>query len=372
MQHFVKIGIIGCGWIIEHAYLPVLIQESRGKIVALFDPNGKRLKELENKWGITKTYDNLKDFFESEVEAVIIATPNSTHFYYTLEALKCGIHVLCEKPVAFHFNEIRQIMQASKENDAIYVPGFVNRWREDIQSLCQTTNKGKIGKIEKMEAGWLRKTGVPRPGTWFTSRRLAGGGVLMDLGPHIVDICLLCLGEREPVSYELTSSICNSEKIKSLGGASWFHRNDPQEFNIDVEDSAIVDVGFKDNITLNIKLSWCAPVKGDCTYFRLYGTHGEIQLRTLFGFSNNRLWEKDVLEVTENGVKTRTILNEDKNSAKEAFAKMIANFIESILNHKAEFIDVKDAGKTVSLIENLYKVENRNSLKVEENILEEF
>lgn len=371
MEHFVKIGIIGCGWIAGNAHLPAIMQEKRGKVIALYDSNIERARELGIKWKIDKTYDDLQAFWDSGVEAVIIASPNDTHVHYTIEALKRGIHVLCEKPVAFHASDIEKIKQVSKEHNTLYIPGFVNRWREDVQKLYQMIQEKRIGKIEKMEAGWLRKAGVPRPGTWFTNRELAGGGVLTDLGSHIVDICLLCLGNRKPVSYELTSSLCNGERIEKEGGASWFQREETQKLVMDVEDSVIAGIKFEDDVSLQIKLSWLAPVKADCTYFRVYGEEGTIELKTLFGFSNERLWEKDVLEVIKNGVKTRMILNEDKGSAKRAFESMTRYFIDSILTHRTEFTNMEDAMKTVSAIEKLYQVENRD-LKREELLQEEF
>lgn len=360
MKNFIRIGIIGCGWIAENAHIPALMQESRCRLTALFDSDGARAEGMGKKWGIDSTFNNLEKFFKSGVEAVIIATPNGTHVHYTLEALKRGIHVLCEKPVAFHTNEMQQIMQVSKECNAIYIPGFVNRWREDIQNVYQIIQEKGIGKIQRMEAGWLRRAGVPRPGTWFTNRELAGGGVLVDLGSHIVDICLLLLGEREPVSYEMESSLCSMEKIKSIGEAGWFEREDARAFHVDVEDSVTASVGFQDDTKLRLKLSWLAPVKADCTYFRIYGTQGELRLQTLFGFSNDRLWENDVLEITQNGVKTKKIFNQDRKSAGNAFKKMLGYFVDSVLTHSTNFTDIRDAEKTVSLIENLYLVENRN------------
>lgn len=368
----VRFGVIGCGWIVDFAHIPALTQISNGKLSALFDVDIERAKELGSKWGVMNVYNDLEQFFSSEIEAVIIATPNSSHVYYTIEALKRGIHVLCEKPVAFHADEVEEIMETAKTHNAIYIPGFVNRWREDIQKVYKEIQAGTIGKIQKVEAGWLRRIGVPRPGTWFTNRKYAGGGVLTDLGSHVMDICLFFLGEQEAVSYELVSSICNSEKIQKVGGANWFQRNDAAEFSMDVEDTIIADVRFKNNISLQVKISWLAPVEGDCTYFRIYGTDGNMQLKTLFGFSNDRLWENDVLEITNKETKKEYILNEDRTSAKNAFVEMLRYFTESILTQETNFTNGNDAKRTVSLIENLYQVEQVNAKRIEDEIQEVF
>lgn len=369
MEGIVNIGIIGCGWITEYAHVPALVKESRCRVVSLFDSDYRKVEKLGKKWGIPNTYNDLRHFLNSGVDAVIIATPNAFHVKYTMEALKKGIHVLCEKPVAFHVEEIKQIRQILQAGNVVYVPGFVNRWREDIQKFYQIIREEQVGKIVRMEAGWLRKAGVPRPGTWFTNRELAGGGVLTDLGSHIADICLFCLGNREPVSYKLESAICDDEQIKKTGGADWFLKKDTSLFDMDVEDSIIADVMFKDDVELQMRLSWLAPIEADCTYFKIYGTQGEILLKTLFGFSTQRLWEKDILEITGNGVKTELIFNEESNSARHAFEKMISYFAEAVINRKAGFTDIMDAQRTVSLIENLYMNENRGALKNKDNIV---
>lgn len=363
MEGIVKVGIIGCGWITEYAHIPALVKERMCRVVSLFDSDYEKAEKLGKKWEIPNTYNDLYEFLDSGIEAVIIATPNAFHVKYTVASLKRGIHVLCEKPVAFHMEEIEQIRQVLHAEDVVYVPGFVNRWREDIQKLYQIISEERVGKIVKMEAGWLRKAGVPRPGTWFTNRALAGGGVLTDLGSHVADICLFCLGNREPVSYKLVSAVCDNEEIKKTGGADWFLKKDAGLFDMNVEDSIIANVLFQDDVELEIRLSWLAPVEADCTYFKICGTQGEILLRTLFGFSTQRLWEKDILECTQNGVKTEMIFNEDRSSAQHAFEEMISYFIKAVANHKAGFTNITDAGRTVSLIENLYMKENRGALR---------
>ena len=146
-------------------------------------------------------------------------------------------------------------------------------------------------------------------------------------------------------------------------------KKDTSLFDMDVEDSIIADVMFKDDVELQMRLSWLAPIEADCTYFKIYGTQGEILLKTLFGFSTQRLWEKDILEITGNGVKTELIFNEESNSARHAFEKMISYFAEAVINRKAGFTDIMDAQRTVSLIENLYMNENRGALKNKDNIV---
>lgn len=356
MESIVKIGIMGCGWIADFAHLPALSQIEKVKVEALFDIQSGRGKSLGEKWKVSKVYSDMNEFFDSGIDAVIIATPNATHVPFSLEALKRGIHVLCEKPVAFTAEEIEQIQCVAKEHNVLYIPGFVNRWREDIQKVYGLLREGAVGQIQDIQAGWLRRRGVPRPGTWFTNKQLSGGGVLVDLGSHVMDICLLFLEDLKPSSYKLYSSICDGEKMKTAGGAEWFKRADTEELSLDVEDSVAAYVEFEENVHMEVKLSWLAPVEGDCTYFKIKGTEGEIYLKTLFGFSNDRMWSKDSLKVS--GKKNfELVLNEDRLSAKNAFCGMLRYFVNAVISRNTDFTNVEDALKNVSLIEQLYKIE---------------
>lgn len=371
----INLGLIGCGWIVEYAHIPAIQKNENVKITALFDTDIQRVYKIGEQFHIEGQYDNFEEFITSGLDGVVIATPNFTHTKYTLEALKRGIAVLCEKPVAMHVDEVEQIIQASKENSAIYVPGFVNRWRQDIQKIYKELSARSIGELRKVEAGWIRKCGVPRPGTWFTNREYSGGGVLTDLGSHIMDICMLWIGDLKSTNFQLYTSICNEEKIKQSGAASWFTREDTHTFEMDVEDTAIAHVSFEQDVILNVKLSWLASVEADCTYFRIIGTEGRIELKTLFGFSNERLWKEDVLRVEKKGVGqeeiSEEVLDRTGNNSKLAFEEMHKYFIDAIRNQKTDFTNYEDAKRTVHIIEQLYQNEVQDEEEVKKALLEE-
>lgn len=127
-------------------------------------------KDIAEKFSIQYLFDKFNDFLDCGLDGIIIATPNITHVPYTMEALRRGIGVLCEKPVALKSSEVKEIIEIVKEHNVIYVPGFVNRWRVDIQELYSALKEEKLGEIISVNAGWFRKSGMPRPGTWFTNR----------------------------------------------------------------------------------------------------------------------------------------------------------------------------------------------------------
>ena len=369
----VKIGIIGCGWIVENAHIPAMLKILSIDIKSVFDIEIKRATRLANLFNIDNAYDDINDFFNSGIDAVIIATPNFTHVEYSLQALKYGMHVLCEKPVGIYSQNVKEIIDLAQEKKLLYIPAFVNRWRQDIVAIRDLILSGRIGNIISVDAGWLRKCGVPRPGTWFTNKELSGGGVLIDLGSHIADIGLMLLGDRKPLSYSL-STLPYKNVIESSSAANWFKANNYDNgLHANVEKTAYASIKFEGGGLLNLKLSWESPIDGDCTYFNIIGTNGTIKLKTLFGFSNDRLWNDDSL-IIEDDKSNITImrLDRDFNNTKNAFSDMAKYFVDLINGVDATYTNCSDALRTVELIENLYKVERIDYDAIRSIGLEEF
>jgi predicted dehydrogenase len=355
----VKIGFIGCGWIVEHAHIPAFMKIENVKITSVFDVDISRAQNLSSLYKIPNAFDNINDFLNSGINAVIIATPNFTHAEYSLSALQHGVHVLCEKPVAINSEDVRNIIKTAERENILFLPGFVNRFRYDILKVREIILAKKIGDIKSIDAGWLRRAGIPRPGTWFTNKVYSGGGVLIDLGSHIVDICLMMLGAKEPASLSLlTSKQCNKAEDSN---AKWFVGNYSGGLDVDVEETADAQIEYDDGILLNLKLSWAAPIEGDCTYFTINGTKGTIKLKTLFGFSNDRLWKEDSLILEEGKSNVTAIpLNRDLNHSRIAFDDISRYFINAITGQADSYLTCSDALKTVELIEKLYQAEKVN------------
>lgn len=353
----VEIGIAGCGWIAGHAHIPALLKNKNVIIKAVFDTCMENALQACKDFSIRNAFFEFQEFLECGLDAVIITSPNHTHVNYTLEAIAHKINVLCEKPVAVKEEEVRKIMQLAEKQGVIYVPGFVNRWRQDIKTMCEWIQSGRLGTIEQVDGGWLRKSGVPRPGSWFTNRDLAGGGVLADLGSHIIDICSMFLGMQKPVDFELITSRCYAQKTKHTGAAGWFQKDETCRYERNVEDSAIAHVTFEDHTSMNVNLSWMAPVCADYTYFKIKGSRGQAMLKTLFGFSNERLYKQDLLQFNIGGVLETVSFSSHENNTKCAFSEMLCYFTNAVIHNKTGFTNSLDALNTVAIIENLYKKE---------------
>lgn len=359
----IKIGFIGCGWIVEHAHIPAFGKIRGVEITAVFDTDIERASKVAKIYNIPGVFKDLYDFFLSGIDAVIVATPNISHVQYSLQALQHGLHVMCEKPIAINSSDVRKLIDTAEKKSRLFIPGFVNRFRYDILKIRELLQENKIGKIVSVQAGWLRRSGMPRPGSWFTNRAFSGGGVLIDLGSHVVDLCLMIIGDKLPLNQVLTTSMQDS-KAEQIN-AQWFNSDYVGGLQIDVEDTAIGRVEFEENILLDIKLSWVSEIDGDCTYFIINGAKGSIKLETLFGFSNDRLWENDSLVIQESNKGAEVIpLDKSKNSTMNAFCDMAKFFADAVRAGNTSYLTSYDGLKTVELIEKLYKSENRVDRKV--------
>ena len=143
-------------------------------------------------------YPNWHDLLDhGTLDVFSIATPTTLHAPIAIAALNAGLHVLSEKPMAENADTARLMVEAAERNDRVLDVSFNHRRRGDVQALKKIIDAGLLGKIYYAKAGWLRREGIPGLGSWFTRRATAGGGPLMDIGVHMLDMALYLLGEPQ-------------------------------------------------------------------------------------------------------------------------------------------------------------------------------
>lgn len=361
-----NMGFVGAGWIIENAHL-ISYQRLGVKLGAIFDLDLERVKKVAEKFSIGYACDDIEQFWNSGVNAIVIATPNFTHFQYAKEALLQGIHVLCEKPITIKMQEVEELCKIAEENGVIFLPGFVIRFRSDIKKTYELLENDEIGTVESVEAGWIRKNGVPRIGSWFTSKRLSGGGTLIDIGTHVLDIALSfvnqnetdfkCWMESKPLNFELSQE-CD---------ASWFGKKKEEEYatQVDVEEFAKVGIDYSNGKSIQVTTAWKSGLDGDCTYYNIHGSKGTIKLRTLFGFSNEFMYENRYCQLT-NDKGEQIFYFKDKEIQRDAFFELSKYFIERITGNEDGYLSSNDASNVVGMIENMYQNEKEIEIEVEE------
>ena len=195
-----RVGVVGLGWAGQQ-HLAAYHAHPDTEIVALAGlEDGPRAK-LARKYGIEHAVAEWKDLLKVEgLDAVSVCVPTFLHAPIAVAALKRGAHVLSEKPMALNAPEAARMVRAARKADRVLDVAFNHRQRGDIQKLKALIEEGRLGRAYYAKAWWLRRTGIPTMGSWFTRRELAGGGPLVDIGVHVLDWSLFLLGDPKVVA----------------------------------------------------------------------------------------------------------------------------------------------------------------------------
>lgn len=346
----IKIGFIGCGWIVEKAHIPAFQKLEDVCIQALYDIDSERVRYISDKFDIPRIHSKLEEFLKEDIDAVVISSPNNMHTIHSDEAIKAGKHVLCEKPVAFSAKNYKETLEIAAQYNKLVIPAFVNRFRTDITKLNSILASDDFGELISIDAKWMRKSGIPRPGTWITNRKEAGGGVLIDLGSHLLDICLLNISNK---NINLTK-VYDMARDMEMGNATWCENGNNTIMPADVETSLSGEIEFNNKVNLMFSLSWNSAIEGDYTTFNFIFEKGRVVLDTLFGFSTNRLNRKIKLHVQSENKKEDIVMNSESTCAMKAFERQAKHFIEAIKTGECTKVYPDDGYIVVKVIEQLY------------------
>ena len=272
-----NIGIIGCGGIANGKHLPSLKKVSEVKLVAFCDIDKEKAQLAANSYGsdISEVYENYRDLLADDaIDVVHICTPNNTHKMITVDALDAGKHVMCEKPMAKTTDEACEMIEAAKRNKKKLTIGYQNRFRGDSQHLHKVTERGDLGEIYFSKAHAIRRRAVP---TWgvFLDEEQQGGGPLIDIGTHALDLTLWMMDNYEPESV-MGSTFHKLGKQENAANAwgSW----DPKQFK--VEDSAFGFIKMKNGATIILESSWALnSLEVDEAKCSLSGTQGGADMK---------------------------------------------------------------------------------------------
>ncbi len=249
----IKVGIVGCGFIANRKHLPMLTQHEDVEVVAFCDIIVERAAASAKQFGGPDALvctDYREVIGRKDIDVVHVCTPNSSHSEITVAALQGGKHVMCEKPMAKTSAEAKAMLDAAKASGKKLTIGYQNRFRSDSQFIKSLCDQGELGDIYLGKAFATRRRGVPIWGV-FMNKDLQGGGPLIDLGTHALDLTLWMMNNYQPVS-ALGSTYNKIGKMGSPanGMGAW----DPEKY--EVEDSAFGMVKFSNGATVILEASW--------------------------------------------------------------------------------------------------------------------
>lgn len=265
-----RIAIIGTGGISNshtHGYKTI---PEKCEIVAVCDLDEKKAKNYAESYGVPAYYTDFNEMFAKEkIDAVSVCTWNSSHKPATIAALNAGCHVLCEKPMAMNTAEAEEMLECAKKNGKILMVGFVRRFGNDADLIRKFRDGGTLGDLYYAKASYLRRNGCP--GGWFGDKEYSGGGPLIDLGVHVIDLVRFLAGNPKPVSaYGVTYN--NLDPNRAGGGQSWVSTTTGYQFKYNVEDMAAAMVRFDNGLTLSVEASFKLNLKNDRGEIELFGT----------------------------------------------------------------------------------------------------
>lgn len=344
-----KIGIIGCGGIFNWAHIYAYKDNKDVEVVAFCDIVLSKAVSTAEKFGKDKSccYENYEDVLNIEgLDAVDICTPNYLHSIIAVAALNKGINVFCEKPDAVSVAEAQKMSDAAEKSGKTLMVMRNNRYNDYSKFLKKYIAEGKMGEIYTARCGWRRRRGIPGKGGWFTTKAQSGGGPLIDLGVHMIDLAIWLMGNPKPVAvsgatyckFADSDTQADSEHSK-FGEAS-------AEGTFDVEDLAMGFIRFDNGCTMQIEFSWASNIEREKVFVELRGTKA--------GASTDTTDDKFKIFTEENGVTVDVIPNLPKESD-GPHAQNLRHFF-NVISGKAEpdFKPVQGLNM-VKILEAMYK-----------------
>lgn len=341
----VRIGVIGAGGI-AGLHLNAYINNPDVEVVALCDKNIEIAQIKAKDFNIPYICDDPQSIFaRNDIDAISITTPNWTHAQFTIDALNSGKHVLCEKPPALNAKDTTRMVESAKKNNCILMFGFEGKFAEKIQYTKKAILNGSFGNIYYVKASYLRRCG--NPGGWFASKDLSGGGPLIDLGIHMIDLCLYLTGNPEPVSV-FASTYSKFGDRSNLKDLDWYKTNNYQQSNFDVEDLAVALVKFRNGATLFLETSFDLHSKGmdEIVHFDIYGDQAGATIDPGFEIFT----EKD-----DHLIDYKPVMDDDTINWDKCLEKEVNHFVDCALSKTDCLFSAADAIPIVKITDAIYQ-----------------
>ncbi|GIN70620.1 oxidoreductase [Bacillus sp. J14TS2] len=349
MSEKLKVAIVGCGGIANGKHMPSLSKVEQVELVAFCDIIVEKAEQAAAKFGVegAKVYEDYKELLaDSSIDVVHVCTPNSSHAEISIAALESNKHVMCEKPMAKTSEEAKQMVEAAKRTGKKLTIGYNNRFRPDSLHLHNVSARGDLGEVYYAKAHAIRRRAVP---TWgvFLDEEKQGGGPLIDIGTHALDLTLWTMDNYKPKAVLGTTyhKLGHMENAANAFG-SW----DPEKFK--VEDSAFGFITMENGATIVLESSWALnTLDVDEAKVSLSGTLAGADMKDglrINGEEFSRLYTKKV----DLGVGGVAFYGGKAESDSDIEARQ---WIESIINDTEPLVKPEQAFVVTQILEAIYE-----------------
>ncbi len=324
----IKIGVVGCGGIAQIMHLPFLVQHPDVEVTAICDVDYRKASILAGRYQVKNIYADIEEMLARHMlDAVFLLTPTNLHLPMTLLALRKGINVFVEKPLARTAAEAERLIQAVQNSGRRVMVGMQSRFRRDVLAMKNILSSEELGQPFFIKAEWLLADTGSMKQNWLSKKRISGGGVLLDLGIQLIDASWWLYGKPEVVSVKAVHRQLNP-KIK-------------------VEDFFSFLIEFSEGMSLSAQVSWDLPIDRSRFQAEVYSDSGYIRMNP---FKVQRV-EKGRIRLLpyQIGISGREIL-------REAYRNEIDHFVDVLLGKTGQLgSPVDDAVKILHITDALYK-----------------
>lgn len=344
-----KLGIIGCGGIAHGKHLPSLSKLKNVELVAFCDIEVEKAEKTAKQYGTesAKVYEDYQELLKDEsIDVIHVLTPNISHAEISIASMEAGKHVLCEKPMAKTSEEARQMVEVAKRTGKKLTIGYNNRFRPDSQHLHKITSRGDLGEIYFAKAHAIRRRAVP---TWgvFLDEEKQGGGPLIDIGTHALDLTLWMMDNYKPKSVmgNVYHVLGKNENSANAWGP-W----DPKEFK--VEDSAFGFITMENGATITLESSWALnTLDVDEAKCSLSGSKGGADMKDGLRINGEDMGNMYTTKI-ELGAGGVAFYDGKSESDADLEARL---WIESIINDTEPTVKPEQAFVVTQILEAIYK-----------------
>lgn len=342
-MEYVQVGLIGCGSISE-SHLQAYAANPHVKLVAACDLNLERAKEIAARYNIPQVYTDYNELLaQPEVQAVSICTWNNSHAEISIAALRAGKNVLCEKPLCKTVDEALRIEQEVQNSGKLLQVGYVRRHASNIEVLKRFIDAGDLGEIYYAKASLIRRLG--NPGGWFADKERSGGGPLIDIGVHVIDLCWYLMGKPKVVSVSgnTYNKLGNRSHIENF---DFYKAADYDGSKNTVEDMANALIKFENGASLMVDVSFSLHARENSAQVSIFGDRGGAEIEPELSIATER---------------HNTIINIDPQIShpgfnfQDSFNREINHFIDNCRGITTNMCPVEDGVEMIKVLNAIYR-----------------
>lgn len=337
-----KMAVIGCG-AIGNIHADAYKACAEADLAAVADIIPERAKALAARLGVPCAVADYHDILsDKSIQAVSVCVPNDLHCPITLDCLRAGKHVLCEKPIALSVKQALAMQAEARRRRRLLVIGVVNRFNVYVQRLKSAIAAGELGEVYHVQTVFKQFRSIPGMGGWFTTKEHSGGGVMIDWAVHFLDLILFCLDHPKP---RRVSGVAHARLARDMKKYTFLSMwGGPPDYNgvCDVEEyiSALVRTNGP---TIALEGAWAQNVDQNAMYIEFLGDKGGVRLQ--YGGQYTLYWEKDgALLQTVTNLPQRNMYNDE-----------MAAFVHCVHHSKPSIADISTVLPSQRIIDAFYE-----------------